>query len=271
MKDDLGKRMKEQYEQRTRTWLPRRTYTIIRLDGKAFHTFTRGMDKPYDVSFIEAMNETAKYLCANVQGCKMAYVQSDEISLLLTDFERITTDAWFDGQIQKIVSVAASMATAKFNPSLQAIQTKYNEDPEPVWSRIDAMVNAPLAMFDARVFTIADPVEVENYFVWRQKDAVRNSLAMHAQSLFSHKELNGKSQANMHDMIVEKGENWNDLPSGFKRGRTIVKVRSFDIENIGSTDDVIDLGTKWSTTTPDFLKEREDLTDLIPRIDYDLV
>jgi len=115
MRDDLGKRMKTQYELRTRTWLPRRTYTIIRLDGKAFHTFTRGMERPYDERFMNAMDYTAMHLCLEIQGAQMAYVQSDEISILLTDFDKITTDAWFDGQVQKMVSVSASMATAKFN------------------------------------------------------------------------------------------------------------------------------------------------------------
>ena len=169
MKDDLGTRMKTQYEQRTRTWLPRRTYTIIRLDGKAFHTFTRGMERPYDERFMNAMDYTAMHLCLDIQGAVMAYVQSDEISILLTDFDKITTDAWFDGQVQKIVSVSASMATAFFNSYIN-----YDTDDS----------QKKMAFFDARVFTIPDPVEVENYFVWRQKDAVRNSLAMHAQSLF---------------------------------------------------------------------------------------
>jgi len=210
MKDDLGKRMKEQYEMRTRTWLPRRTYTIIRLDGKAFHTFTKGMNRPYDEGFIRVMDETAKFLCSEIQGCKLGYVQSDEISLLLTDFATITTDAWFDGNVQKIVSVSASLATGKFN---EWMSTNWGGFVRP----------KGLAFFDSRVFTIPDPIEVENYFIWRQKDAVRNSLAMHAQSLYSHKELHGKSQADMHDMIHEAGENWNDLPAGFKRGRTIMK------------------------------------------------
>ena len=135
----------------------------------------------------------------------MAYTQSDEISLLLTDFETITTEAWFDGQVQKMVSVAASIATAKFNN---------------VMHRLHIVPLDKLAFFDARAFTIPDSIEVENYFIWRQKDAMRNSLQMHAQSLYSHKELNGKSQANMHEMIHDKGENWNDLQEGFKRGRT---------------------------------------------------
>jgi len=239
MKDDLGTRMKTQYEQRTRTFLPRRTYTMIRLDGKAFHTFTRGMDRPYDERFMYAMDYTAMHLCLEIQGAVMAYVQSDEISILLTDFDKITTDAWFDGQVQKIVSVSASMATAFFNEYI-------NHDVQ--------RMNHKRAFFDARVFTIPDPVEVENYFVWRQKDAVRNSLAMHAQSLYSHKKLHGKSQADMHDMIHEAGENWNDLPDGFKRGRTIA---------------VGPLTGKWENDTPDFLKERFILSGLIPKIIYE--
>ena len=245
MKDDLGTRMKTQYEQRTRTWLPRRTYTIIRLDGKAFHTFTKNMNRPYDIGFMRTMDETAKFLCEDIQGAVMAYVQSDEISLLLTDFDKITTDAWFDGQVQKMVSVSASMATAKFNELLNlnwGSSTQYSPKPKG------------LAFFDARIFTIPDPVEVENYFVWRQKDATRNSLAMHAQSLYSHKQLHGKSQTDMHDMIHEKGENWDKLPDGFKRGRTI---------------GVAPLTGEWMLDTPDFLKERFILTGLIPKIEYE--
>jgi len=211
------------------------------------------MGKPYDKDFINQMDYTANKLCEEIQGCKMAYVQSDEISLLLTDFDKITTDAWFDGQIQKMVSVAASMATGYFN-----------KHPHPYQGD-------KIGFFDARIFTIPDPVEVENYFIWRQKDAIRNSLSMHAQALYSHKELHGKSQKDMHDMIYGKGENWDKLPDGFKRGRTIRKVRLFDIENAGMTDDVIDMGTEWAIKTPDFLKEREELSDLIPKINWDLV
>lgn len=263
MKDDLGKRMKEQYEMRTRTWLPRRTYTIIRLDGKAFHTFTRRMKRPYDQTFMDMMDKTAISLCSEIQGCKMAYVQSDEISLLLTDFEKITTDAWFDGQVQKIVSVSASIATAHFNVlnSLYQIQVEKKD-----WSDIK------LAMFDSRVFCIPDPIEVENYFIWRQKDAVRNSISMHAQSLYSHKELHGKSQSDMHDMIHAKDQNWDNLPDGFKRGRTFVKVRLMDIETMcpDGKHRVFNHGTDWVVKYPDFLKEREDLSNWIPKINESL-
>ena len=254
MKDDLGNRMKSQYEMRTRTWLPRRTYTIIRLDGKAFHTFTAGMKRPYDEDFMRIMDETTKFLCKNIQGAKLAYTQSDEISILLTDFDKITTDAWFDGQVQKMVSVAASIATARFNQIISINWGGYKKPTE-------------LAFFDARVFTIPDPIEVENYFVWRQKDATRNSISMHAQSLYSHNELHGKSQSDMHEMIHIKGENWNDLPDGFRRGRTFVKVRVWDVETPGG---VIDHGTDWVIRYPDFLKEREDLSEWIPKINESL-
>jgi len=249
MQDDLGNRMKEQYENRTRYFLPRRTYTIIRLDGKAFHTFTSGMKRPYDSDLMFVMDQTTLFLCKEIQGVQIAYTQSDEISLLLTDFDKITTDAWFDGNIQKMVSVAASIATAKFNAVF-----KYKFDP----------TNSNLAFFDARAFTIPDPIEVENYFVWRQKDAVRNSIAMTAQSLYSHSELKGKSSAQQQEMIHDKGQNWNDMPDGFKRGRTFYKVPVESPESDGMI-----IRKEWTVSFPDFLKERETLINLIPKISLD--
>ena len=114
-KDSLGDRMKRFYENITKYFLPRRTYTIIRIDGKAFHSLTQNFDKPFDYTFINQMDETAKYLCKNIQGAKFAFVQSDEISILMTDFDKINTSAWFDGNVQKIASISASMATSKFN------------------------------------------------------------------------------------------------------------------------------------------------------------
>lgn len=260
MKDQLGKRMKSQYEMRTRTYLPRRTYTIIRLDGKAFHTFTEHMERPYDLDFIRAMNETAKYLCQEIQGVQFGYAQSDEISLLLTDFAKDGTDAWFDGQVQKIVSISAAMATAKFNREMQKV---YLKNVDYISSKDDAtdLINEPLAFFDSRVYTIPDPTEVENYFIWRQKDATRNSLQMHAQSLYSHNELDGKSQADQHELIFKAGENWNNLPSGFKRGRTFRKYLLVDMETPGG---IKYLGKEWKELHMDFLKEREELTDMIP-------
>jgi tRNA(His) 5'-end guanylyltransferase len=114
------------------------------------------------------------------------------------------------------------------------------------------------------VFTIPDPVEVENYFIWRQKDAVRNSIAMVAQSLYPHNELNGKSQSDQQDMIHAKGQNWNNLPDEFKRGRTFAKT----IQTLRGGPCDVEI-TKWGLITPDFLKEREIFKKLIPEITYD--
>jgi tRNA(His) 5'-end guanylyltransferase len=228
MKDALGDRMKEFYEDRTRIKLPRRTYTIIRIDGKAFHTYTKGLERPFDEGLIEDMNLTTAYLCKNIQGAKFGYVQSDEISLVLTDFDDLGTHAWFDNNLQKMVSVAASMATAKFNQLRMArftrnsgVEPKYLDEPYVSHSEIE---NFKLAMFDARAFQIPFIDEVENYFIWRQQDAVRNSISSVAQSLYSHKELNGKKTDEMQEMIFQKGINWNDYAPRKKRGCVIRKV-----------------------------------------------
>jgi len=214
MKDELGDRMKEYYEDRTRIKLPRRTYTIIRIDGKAFHTYTKGLNRPFDIGLIEDMNDTARYLCKNIQGAKLGYVQSDEISIILTDFDNITTDAWFNGNIQKIVSVAASHATGKFNELRRDRWMEFGNigDKRP-----------PIAAFDARTYSIPSREEVLNYLIWRQQDATRNSIQSVAQSLYKHKELENKSSKDLQEMIFKKDQNWNDYPVGQKRGRVILK------------------------------------------------
>jgi tRNA(His) 5'-end guanylyltransferase len=246
--DDIGDRMKDQYEDRYRFMLPRRTYTVIRLDGKAFHTYTRGLERPFDRQFMADMVETTKFLCDEMQGSEFGYTQSDEISVLLTDFEKITTDAWFDGNLQKMVSVSASLATAKFN----------------------ALRPGKMAFFDARIFVIPDRVEVENYFIWRQKDATRNSLLSLTQSLYSHKEMHGKGWSDMHEMCWQKGHNWNDLDSQAKRGALIrreadtkvVPVRVVNGQEFGG--EIVTQAFKMREVTPDFLKERDLLTALVP-------
>jgi tRNA(His) 5'-end guanylyltransferase len=213
MKDSLGDRIKENYENRTRLCLPRRTYTIIRIDGKSFSNFTKGYERPYDARISSWMDYTALELCRNVQGCKLAYTQSDEISLLLTDFEGKVTEAWFDGNIQKITSVAASIATSAFNRA--KLLYEFDKISEVYALEED---NLFTANFDARVFTIPDPTEVANYFIWRQQDAVRNSIQMLAQSLYSHKELQGKNGVVLQELCFQKGKNWNDVSVRNKRG-----------------------------------------------------
>ncbi len=228
MKDNLGDRMKTFYENRTRYELPRRAYTLIRIDGKAFHTYTRGLKRPFDQGLMDDMDATTKYLCENIQGAKLGYVQSDEISILITDFETLDTDMWFDGNIQKMCSVSASFATSKFNQLRIArfITDKMFEGVTNITSLwIRNLESQRLAEFDARVFQIPSRTEVENYFIWREKDATRNSISSVAQSLYSHKELNGKSTDEMQEMIFQKGINWNDYSAREKRGGVIVKVK----------------------------------------------
>ena len=209
--DPLGERMKENYENRTRYLLPRRTYTILRLDGKAFHTYTKGLKRPFDADLIADMNNAIVAMLPQLQGVVFAYTQSDEISILLTDFEKETTSAWFDGNIQKIASVSASIITAEFNKIRmigwmkgQRYQMR-EEDGTLNDNRVMSAVDLPIAYFDSRVFTIPDRIEAMNYFRWRQQDCIRNSVSMVSQHFYSHKELHGKSQINMHDMLHAKG------------------------------------------------------------------
>lgn len=208
-KDSLGDRMKT-YEGCSKTHLIRRMPVIIRLDGKAFHTLTKKLEKPYDTDFSDLMISTAEYLVKNVMNCKLAYVQSDEITLLLVDYGTIETEAWFNNNVQKMVSISASMATAKFNSMLND-PTRF-----PQIKRID--IKQEFAMFDSRVFNLPRE-EVVNCFIWRQQDATRNSIQGLGQKYFSQKQLNGLSCNKIQDVLmVEKQVNWNDVSSYFKRG-----------------------------------------------------
>ena len=225
----IGDRMKQQYENRTRYMLPRRSYAVARVDGKSFHTYTRQARRPFDDCIMQAMDETAIYLCRNMQGAKFAYVQSDEISVLLTDFDTITTESWFNGNIQKIASVSAAMATMQFNLAV----------------RDDFPSNA---LFDARVFTIPDPVEVANYFIWRQQDWIRNSIAMVAGSHYSQKELFGKDMAAQHELIHAAGDNWaTQYTQGQKNGRVVRRMGNGGTSTWMVEDAVV------FTSRPDFL------------------
>lgn len=235
--DELGKRMKEYYESIPKTRLMRRTPVAIRIDGKAFHTFTRGFKKPFDEILIKSMQETMKYLCENIQGCVLGYTQSDEITLILLDYQTLDTDAWFDYEVQKMCSIAASMATMAFNKYFnKEIETyqmewRFGMTPQSVEIQerhkkyIDTLYKAAEkgAMFDARVFNIPKE-EVTNLVYWRQLDAARNSVQMVGQANFSHKELQGKSCNDIQDMLMtEKGINWNDFPTYLKRGSACIK------------------------------------------------
>lgn len=226
MKDEFGNRMKLYYEARSKTSLIRRTPVIIRLDGKAFHTFTKGFVKPFDECMSKAMQETMKYLCENIQGCVLGYTQSDEISLVLIDYQKLTTDSWFDYEVQKICSVTASMATLIFNRKFHA------QVNELIWN--GSLTDEELAtayrrsikmgaMFDSRCFNIPKE-EVTNYILWRQQDATRNSINSVGQAYFPHKQLEGLNVNQVQELLFkEKGINWNDYPTKYRRGSCCVK------------------------------------------------
>ncbi len=230
--DELGKRMKEFYEQVPKTRLIRRTPVAIRVDGKAFHSFTRGFQKPFDEVLVKSMQDTMKYLCENVQGCVLGYTQSDEITLILVDYKKLTSSAFFDYEVQKICSVVASMATLEFNRKFEHYSFEWwsekHSDPnfdEKYGSVYKAYLKSKDigAMFDARCFNIPKE-EVCNLIYWRQLDATRNSIQMVGQANFSHKELQNKSCNQIQDMLMlERGINWNDLPTYQKRGSCCIK------------------------------------------------
>lgn len=227
--DELGTRMKEFYEGVPKTRLVRRMPVAIRLDGKAFHTFTRGFEKPFDEVLGRAMRGTMKYLCENIQGCVLGYTQSDEITLILVDYQNLNSCAWFDYEVQKMCSIAASMATMAFNKfftkNVNYFEMTHEHD-DTINEYCTTLVNAAEkgAMFDARCFNIPKE-EVCNLIYWRQLDATRNSIQMVGQANFSHKELQNKSCNMIQEMLfAEKGINWNDYPTYLKRGSCCIKT-----------------------------------------------
>ena len=244
-RDDLGNRMKTFYEEIPKTKLMRRCPVICRLDGRSFHTFARGFKRPFDDVLIKTMQETAKYLCENIQGCQLAYTQSDEISLLLIDYQRFETSAWFDYEIQKMCSISASMATMDFNRRFRdnvdtwvmsgEIQEELDSDTiQRLYKLQDTYIESECkgAMFDSRVFNIPKE-EVTNYFYWRQLDASRNSIQMVGRANFSHRELQHKSCNDIQDMLMtQKGINWNDFPTYQKHGSCVVRNK-FILESDG--------------------------------------
>lgn len=236
MKDIIGDRIKTYYENIPKTKLMRRCPVIVRIDGKAFHTFTRGFKKPFDENLIKTMQETMKYLCKNIQGCVLGYHQSDEISLLLIDYQKLNSGAFFDYEVQKMCSVIASMTTMKFNKEFEENTDVYFDTHTTYKEReyTDNLYRSICkgAMFDCRVFNIPKE-EVTNYFYWRQADATRNSIRMVGYSYFSDKELENKSNEQVQEMLFQEyGVNWNDYPIYQKRGSCCVKKKYIDEDGI---------------------------------------
>lgn len=231
-KDSLGDRMKK-YESVTRNYLTCKTPVIIRLDGKAFHSFTKGFQKPFDMVLMETMWQTTKNLCENIMNCKIGYTQSDEISLLLVDYDNSQTQPWFENNIQKMVSVSASMATLAFNKVFnKAVKSTKDDFDFQAWATQDEITymntlesKINTAMFDARVFQLPKE-EVNNYFIWRQQDSTRNAIQMVAQANCSHKSLQGLSCNQIQEKLFqEKGINFDKLPTYQKRGACLTKEK----------------------------------------------
>ncbi len=276
--DELGKRMKEFYEQVPKTRLVRRMPVAIRIDGKAFHSFTRGFQRPFDEILVKAMQQTMQYLCENIQGCVLGYHQSDEITLILIDYKKLTSSAWFDYEVQKMCSISASMATMAFNKffaeEVQHFRKAqfYNENYENQYAVYLKALDKG-AMFDSRCFNIPKE-EVCNLIYWRQLDATRNSIQMVGQANFSHKELQNKSCNQIQDMLMlERGINWNDLPVYQKRGSCCIKSEvSTTFAKVDEEGNVITGSTErphWyiDNNIPIFKGEDREYIDKLIRVD----
>lgn len=238
--DSLGDRMKV-YESAFCHYLPIHSYVIVRVDGKAFHTFTEQCSRPFDCQLVTAMDETARALCAEMQGAKFAFVQSDEISFLLYDFCKINTSAWFDNNHQKIVSVSAALATSNFIRN-------YHFEREVIPQGFG---------FDSRAYILPTRDEVVNYLIWRQQDATRNSIQMAARAVYSHKDCMYKNHEELQEMLFQKGINWNDYCVRYKRGGFI------DYEDYNTS--LIPERPGWKIINPPiFTQDREFLLRRIP-------
>lgn len=214
--DSLGNRIKG-YEDTWRLSLPRRFPLLLRLDGKAFSSYTAKCKRPWDENINEVMDLTAKALCTQLQTVQIAYIQSDEITLLLHGYKRFNSQPWFDNNLQKMVSVAASIAGATFTANSGLI---WDDEIKP-------------AYFDCRAFVLPES-EVCNAFLWRQQDASRNSVQMLARSLYSHKECNNKNNSELQEMCFQKGSNWNDIPTKYRRGRCVLR-ELYEVESPSGT------------------------------------
>ena len=239
----LSSRMKD-YEKTSDFSLQRKMPVVGRLDGKSFSRLTRNLNRPFDSAFHECMVAATTALCGEIQGCQIGYTQSDEITLLLTDWKTFNTDAWFGYRLQKMCSVSASIASVAFATA---------------WRRNFGSITSPPAYFDARFWNLA-PEEVNNMFLWRQRDAEKNSITGLAQAHFSHKELHCKSGSDKQDMLMELSPpvNWNNIDTWKRRGSAITKV---SYEKNGA------IRTRWEEDkeTPIFSKDTNYINNYLRR------
>ena len=221
--------------------------TFARVDGRAFHTFTAGMRRPYDVRMSTAMTETAKRLAKETNAI-MAYTQSDEITLAWFSSD-IKSQIWFDGRHSKMVSQTAALATLFFYRACLDLMPEYAEK---------------FPSFDSRVWQVPNTAEGANVFLWREWDATKNSISMAAHSVYGHKQILSKNSSDKQEMLFQKGINWNDYPSFFKRG-TYIQRRT--VARPFTAEEVCRLPPKHSAhTNPELVVERTEwkVLDLPP-------
>lgn len=280
MNNSISVRMKR-YEAVSKNILMQRTPVIIRLDGKAFHTFTKRFDKPFDDVFMKAMQKTLLQLCQSIPGCVFGYTQSDEISLILVDYFKINVSPWFDNEVQKLCSVTSSMATLYFNKLFESevhkFLTKYSvpDDTDPNTINFDSEKDRDLyytyvnsikngGLFDSRCFNVPEN-DVCNYFIWRQQDATRNSIQMTAQAYYSHKQLQGLTCNDIQEkLFTEKGINWDNFSTYKKRGCSCIK-KFKEIKNQLNPDIMEKETSYWEidNNIPIFSRDRNYIESLI--------
>ena len=263
--DALGNRMKN-YENCYRFYLPKRQAVIVRIDGKAFHSFTKGFARPYDELFAQCMWDTTTRLCENIGGCVFGYTQSDEISLVLVDYKNINTEPWFSNNLQKIVSVSVSMATYYFNDEFRRLVHKeaFNESQSSVTKAHQESITQKLCVFDSRAFIIPRE-EVLNYFYWRQTDCVRNSIQLAGQAYFSHNQLQNKSCDDIQEMLFQEHNiNWANYPNWFKNGVAFYK-KKHEVNHLEGDKITIVIRNHWAADfdTPTFIQKPNLINDLV--------
>jgi tRNA(His) guanylyltransferase len=206
MKDSLGDRMK-MYEDISRDTLVPKIPVVVRVDGRAFHTYTKGFKRPFDKDIMDAMVDSAENLAMDMQNFVIGYVQSDEASFVMYDYPKPETMPWFGNNKQKIITISASVFTGEFNDYIRACD--YETVP---------------AVFDARAWNVPE-LEVPNYLLWRYKDWIRNSVSMYAREFFSHQELHEKSISDTHEMLHGINKNWaTDLTPQQRNGTLLVRM-----------------------------------------------
>lgn len=253
MKFDTLKQKCEFYRSLTDYKLMPNSYVLAMVDGHCFSKMIKNkFDKPFDDMFIKMMNETAKYLCENIQGAKFAYTQSDEISILITDFDTPMTDSFFGFRLCKMQSLIAAMATAKFNQMYVKLANDYKGFD---LKKFD-IKEYPTYTFDCKVWTVPNANDAYAWFLYRQTDCIKNSKAQTAQAYLSHKSLVGLTSDEMIAKLKnEKNIDWNKFENDKKYGRVIKKVETPMEKDLPNGEHISFVRNVWTPVSANDLKE----------------